>query len=239
MLKDIHFYQLCFVLNRPATILGKEVTLNLRLPLCALKTLINRLVSKYAGISYVIYYIFNSYFLHLLHVLLDAKFLTRDVKFLTLRTSDIWLSDVRNWDVRCPMSEVWCSMCMDALDMERLTSDIRKVTSDIRRLTSDIGHQKSDIRHRTSGIRCLTLVIRRLTSDIRLQTSHVWHLTSDLRCVTSDITHRTTLYWLINLCCLLSFPKYQYISCQPWSEACMILAILPSCGISLLLVICF
>ena len=118
------------------------------------------------------------------------------------------------------MSEVWCPMCMDTLDMERLTSDIRKVTSDIRRLTSDIGHQKSDIRHRTSGIRCLTLVIRRLTSDIRLQTSHVWHLTSDLRCVTSDITHRTTLYWLINLCCLLSFPKYQYISCQPWSEAC-------------------
>ena len=239
MLKDIHFYQLCFVLNRPATILGKEVILNLRLPLCALKTLINRLVSKYAGISYVIYYILNSYFLHLLHVLLDAKFLTLDVKFLTLRTSDIWLSDVRNCDVRCPMSEVWCPMCMDTLDMERLTSDIRKVTSDIRRLTSDIGHQKSDIRHRTSGIRCLTLVIRRLTSDIRLQTSHVWHLTSDLRCVTSDITHRTTLYWLINLCCLLSFPNYQYISCQPWSEACMILAILPSCGISLLLVICF
>ena len=89
MLKDIHFYQLCFVLNRPATILGKEVTLNLRLPLCALKTLINRLVSKYAGISYVIYYIFNSYFLHLLHFLLDAKFLTLDAKFLTLRTSDI------------------------------------------------------------------------------------------------------------------------------------------------------
>ena len=225
MLKDIHFYQLCFVLNRPATILGKEVTLNLRLPLCALKTLINRLVSKYAGISYVIYYIFNSYFLHLLHFLLDAKFLTLDAKFLTLRTSDIWLSDVPKCDVRCPLSEVWCPMYMDTLD--------------IGRLTSDIGHQKSDIRHRTSGIRCLTLVIRRLTSDIRLQTSHVWHLTSDLRCVTSDITHRTTLYWLINLCCLLSFPKYQYISCQPWSEACMILAILPSCGISLLLVICF
>ena len=225
MLKDIHFYQLCFVLNRPATILGKEVTLNLRLPLCALKTLINRLVSKYAGISYVIYYIFNSYFLHLLHFLLDAKFLTLDAKFLTLRTSDIWLSDVPKCDVRCPLSEVWCPMYMDTLD--------------IGRLTSDIGHQKSDIRHRTSGIRCLTLVIRRLTSDIRLQTSHVWHLTSDLRCVTSDITHRTTLYCLINLCCLLSFPKYQYISCQPWSEACMILAILPSCGISLLLVICF
>ena len=225
MLKDIHFYQLCFVLNRPATILGKEVILNLRLPLCALKTLINRLVSKYTGISYVIYYIFNSYFLNLLHFLLDAKFLTLDAKFLTLRTSDIWLSDVPKCDVRCPLSEVWCPMYMDTLD--------------IGRLTSDIGHQKSDIRHRTSGIRCLTLVIRRLTSDIRLQTSHVWHLTSDLRCVTSDITHRTTLYWLINLCCLLSFPNYQYISCQPWSEACMILAILPSCGISLLLVICF
>ena len=213
------------MLNRPATILVKKVTLNLRLPLCALKTLINRLVSKYAGISYVIYYIFNSYFLHLLHFLLDAKFLTLDAKFLTLRTSDIWLSDVPKCDVRCPLSEVWCPMYMDTLD--------------IGRLTSDIGHQKSDIRHRTSGIRCLTLVIRRLTSDIRLQTSHVWHLTSDLRCVTSDITHRTSLYWLINLCCLLSFSKYQYISCQPWSEVCMILAIFPSCGISLLLVICF
>ena len=206
------------MLNRPATILGKKVTLNLRLPLCALKTLINRLVSKYAGISYVIYYIFNSYFLHLLHFLLDAK-------FLTLRTSDIWLSDVPKCDVRCPLSEVWCPMYMDTLD--------------IGRLTSDIGHQKSDIRHRTSGIRCLTLVIRRLTSDIRLQTSHLWHLTSYLRCVTSDITHRTSLYWLINLCCLLSFSKYQYISCQPWSEVCMILSIFPSCGISLLLVICF
>ena len=177
------------MLNRPATIL----------PLCALKTLINRLVSKYAGISYVIYYIFNSYFLHLLHFLLDAK-------FLTLRTSDIWLSDFPKWDVRCQMSEVWCPMYMDTLDMERLTSDI--------------GHQKSDIRHRTSSIRCLTLVIRRLTSDIRLQTSHVWHLTSDLRCVTSDITHRTSLYWLINLCFLLSFSKYQYQSLASLEVKC-------------------
>ena len=186
MLKDIHFYQLCFVLNRPATILGKEVTLNLRLPLCALKTLINRLVSKYAGISYVIYYIFNSYFLHLLHFLLDSKFLTLDAKFHTLRTSDIWLSDVPKCDVRCPMSEVCCPMYVDTLDMERLTSDIRKVTSDIWHRTSevwhqtsDIGHQMFDISHQTSDIWHKTSDISRLTSDIRLKMCDIWHHTSD------------------------------------------------------------
>ena len=162
------------------------------------------------------------------------------------QTSDIWdqTSNIRHLTFWCP--EVWCQMFNVRSLMSDVhvhfghgTSDIRKATSDIWHLTSDIGHQKSDIRHRTLNMRCLTLVIRRLTSDIRLQTSHVWHLKSDLRCGTSDIRHRTSLYWLINLCSLLSFSKYQYISCQPWSEVCMILAILPSCGMSLLLVICF
>ena len=165
--------------NRPATILGKKVTLNLRLPLCALKTLINRLVSKYAGISYVIYYIFNSYFLHLLHFLLDAKFLTLDAKFLTLRTSDIWLSDVPKCDVRCPLSEVWCPMYMDTLDIGRLTSDIGHQKSDIRHRTSDIGHQMFDISHQTSDIWHKTSDISRLTSDIRLKMCDIWHHTSD------------------------------------------------------------
>ena len=40
MPKDIHFYLLCLVLNPPATILGKKLVLNLRLTLCALKTLL-------------------------------------------------------------------------------------------------------------------------------------------------------------------------------------------------------
>ena len=40
MLKDIHFYLLCLVLNRPVTILGKKLVLNLRLTLCVLKTLL-------------------------------------------------------------------------------------------------------------------------------------------------------------------------------------------------------
>ena len=148
------------------------------------------------------------------------------------QTSDFLMSGTVMSDVQCPKSDVQCAWTL-------WTWNVWHLTSEKWHLTSDIGHKKSDIRHRTTGIRCLTLVIRRLTSDIRLQTSHVWHLTSDLRCVTSDITHRTSLYWLINLSCLLSFSKYQYISCQPWSEVCMILAILPSCSMSLLLVICF
>ena len=40
MLKDIHFYLLCILLNRPVTILGKKLVLNLRLTLCVLKTLL-------------------------------------------------------------------------------------------------------------------------------------------------------------------------------------------------------
>ena len=40
MLKDIHFYLLCLVLNRPVTILWKKLILNLRLTLCILKTLL-------------------------------------------------------------------------------------------------------------------------------------------------------------------------------------------------------
>ena len=40
MLKDIRFYLLCLVLNRPVTILGKKLVLNLRLTLCVLKTLL-------------------------------------------------------------------------------------------------------------------------------------------------------------------------------------------------------
>ena len=47
MLKDIHFYLLSVVLNRPVTILGKKLVLNQRLTLCVLKTLINRLVFNY------------------------------------------------------------------------------------------------------------------------------------------------------------------------------------------------
>ena len=48
MVKDTHFYLLWLVLNRPVTILGKKLVLNLRLTLCVLKTLlINRLVFKY------------------------------------------------------------------------------------------------------------------------------------------------------------------------------------------------
>ena len=40
MLKDIHFYLLSVVLNRPVTILGKKLVLNQRLTLCVLKTLL-------------------------------------------------------------------------------------------------------------------------------------------------------------------------------------------------------
>ena len=40
MLKDIHFYLLCLVLNRPVTILGKKLVLNLRLTIGVLKTLL-------------------------------------------------------------------------------------------------------------------------------------------------------------------------------------------------------
>ena len=40
MLKDIHFYLLCILLNRPVTILGRKLVLNLRLTLCVLKTLL-------------------------------------------------------------------------------------------------------------------------------------------------------------------------------------------------------
>ena len=40
MPKDIHFYLLCLVLIPPVTILGKKLVLNLRLTLCALKTLL-------------------------------------------------------------------------------------------------------------------------------------------------------------------------------------------------------
>ena len=47
MLKDIQFYPLCLVLNRPVTILGKKLVLILRLTPSALKTLINHLVFKY------------------------------------------------------------------------------------------------------------------------------------------------------------------------------------------------
>ena len=36
----IHFYLLCHVLNRPVTILGKKLVLNVRLILCVLKTLL-------------------------------------------------------------------------------------------------------------------------------------------------------------------------------------------------------
>ena len=37
-------------------------------------------------------------------------------------------------------------------------------------------------------------------------------------------TQRLALYWLIKLCCLSSFLKYQYISCCPWSKVWMILS---------------
>ena len=37
MLKDIHFYLWCLVLNGPVTVLGKKLVLNLRLTLCILK----------------------------------------------------------------------------------------------------------------------------------------------------------------------------------------------------------
>ena len=40
MLKDIHFYLLSLVLNRPVTILGKKLVLNQRLTLCVLKSLL-------------------------------------------------------------------------------------------------------------------------------------------------------------------------------------------------------
>ena len=40
MLKEINFYVLCLVLNRPVTILGKKLVLNLRLTIGVLKTLL-------------------------------------------------------------------------------------------------------------------------------------------------------------------------------------------------------
>ena len=40
ILKDINFYLLCLVLNRPVTILGNKLVLNLRLTIGVLKTLL-------------------------------------------------------------------------------------------------------------------------------------------------------------------------------------------------------
>ena len=40
MVKEIYFYLLCLVFNRPVTISGKKLVLILRLTLCILKTLL-------------------------------------------------------------------------------------------------------------------------------------------------------------------------------------------------------
>jgi len=207
MLKDIHFYLLCPALNRPATILGKKVTLNLGLPLCALKTLTNRLVSKYAGISHVIYYIFNSYFLHLLHFLLDAKFLTLDAKFLTLRTSDIWLSDVPKSDVRCTWT-LW------TWNVWHLTSEKWHLTSDVWHLTSDIGHQMFEISHQTSDIWHKTSDISRLTSDIRLKMCDIWHHTSDITLLINQPL-LLTFFFKISIYLLPALKWSVYDTCNP------------------------
>ena len=82
MLKDIHCYLLCLVLNRPVTILGKKLVLNLRLTLCALKNY-NFLTFKN--------------FLHLL--------VTKDMYFYLLMNKDSpYVSDYR-----IPSRQQFCS----------------------------------------------------------------------------------------------------------------------------------